>query len=91
LENLVDPIPRPQQNNGAFWKGRCVLVTGHTGFKGSWLTLALQQLGAVVWGYALPPDSERSLFTTLQLDQGSYPDTRQSYTTGLGIFRMAAL
>ena len=38
-----------------FWRGRRVLVTGHTGFKGSWLTLWLQRLGAEVMGLALPP------------------------------------
>jgi CDP-glucose 4,6-dehydratase len=45
-----------------FWNGRRVLVTGHTGFKGSWLCLWLQQLGAQVTGYALEPDEGGSLF-----------------------------
>lgn len=40
----------------ACWRGRKVLVTGHTGFKGSWLTAWLHRLGAEVLGYALPPD-----------------------------------
>jgi CDP-glucose 4,6-dehydratase len=40
---------------GGFWNGRRVLVTGHTGFKGSWLSLLLNRLGAAVTGYALPP------------------------------------
>lgn len=53
----------------AFWQGRRVLVTGHTGFKGSWLTLWLLSLGAEVWGYALAPEAERALFTDLGLDQ----------------------
>jgi CDP-glucose 4,6-dehydratase len=45
------------------YRGRKVLVTGHTGFKGSWLTLLLQQLGAEVLGYSLPPEEDRpSLF-----------------------------
>lgn len=39
----------------SFWQGRRVLVTGHTGFKGAWLTLWLQRLGAVVTGCALEP------------------------------------
>ncbi|MFN9644514.1 MAG: CDP-glucose 4,6-dehydratase [Cyanobacteriota bacterium] len=52
----------------AFWQGRRVLVTGHTGFKGSWLTLWLLHLGAEVWGYALAPQGERSLFADLRLD-----------------------
>ena len=41
--------------NPSFWIGKKVFVTGHTGFKGGWLSLWLQQLGAQVTGYALPP------------------------------------
>jgi len=48
-----------------FWQGRRVLVTGHTGFKGSWLLLWLQQLGAQVRGYALEAEPEQSLFLQL--------------------------
>ena len=48
-----------------FWSGRRVLITGHTGFKGSWLLLWLQQLGAQVWGYALAPEGNPSLFNDL--------------------------
>ena len=44
-----------------FWRGRRVLITGHTGFKGSWLALWLHELGAVVTGLALPPE-QPSLF-----------------------------
>ena len=51
----------------SFWAGRRVLLTGHTGFKGSWLSLWLLQLGAQVWGYALPPENEISLFNALKL------------------------
>jgi len=51
-----------------FWQGRRVLVTGHTGFKGSWLALWLVELGAQVTGLALPPDKDASLFGQLQLD-----------------------
>lgn len=46
----------------AFWKGKHVFVTGHTGFKGSWLCLWLQMLGARVTGYALKPPTRPSLF-----------------------------
>jgi CDP-glucose 4,6-dehydratase len=46
----------------SFWKGRPVLLTGHTGFKGSWLSLWLEALGANVTGYALEPPTEPSLF-----------------------------
>jgi CDP-glucose 4,6-dehydratase len=47
----------------AFWQGKKVLVTGHTGFKGSWLALWLQQLGAEVLGVALAPELSPNLFT----------------------------
>jgi len=45
-----------------FWKEKTVLITGHTGFKGSWLSLWLQSKGATVIGYSLPPPTEPSLF-----------------------------
>jgi CDP-glucose 4,6-dehydratase len=50
------------------WRGRRVLVTGHTGFKGSWLSLWLHALGADVTGFALPPPSEPSLFDAARID-----------------------
>ncbi len=52
----------------AFWARRRVLITGHTGFKGSWLALWLQQLGAEVTGYALPPATTPALFTAARVD-----------------------
>src|SRR5450432_2173532 len=48
--------------NRSFWKGRHVFVTGHTGFKGSWLSMWLDSLGAKVTGYALDPPTQPSLF-----------------------------
>jgi CDP-glucose 4,6-dehydratase len=45
-----------------FWQGRRVFLTGHTGFKGSWLALWLEKLGANVMGYALAPQSKPNLF-----------------------------
>ena len=48
--------------NRSFWKGRRVFLTGHTGFKGSWLSLWLNALGADVTGYALDPPTQPSLF-----------------------------
>jgi CDP-glucose 4,6-dehydratase len=53
--------------NGAF-SGKRVLVTGHTGFKGSWLSLWLTELGAKVSGLALPPSTKPSLFEDLGLE-----------------------
>lgn len=47
----------------AFWRNRRVLLTGHTGFKGAWLSLWLEQLGADVVGLALPPDTEPALYS----------------------------
>ncbi|MCB4389452.1 CDP-glucose 4,6-dehydratase [Synechococcus sp. MU1617] len=55
--------------NSSFWDGRRVLLTGHTGFKGSWLSLWLLKLGAQVWGYALPPENKSSLFNQLDLEE----------------------
>lgn len=48
--------------NSEFWNGRRVFLTGHTGFKGSWLSLWLQELGAELTGYALEPPTNPSLF-----------------------------
>ena len=45
-----------------FWNGKKVFITGHTGFKGSWLSLWLQSMGALVKGYALEPPTSPSLF-----------------------------
>lgn len=56
--------------NPAFWQGKRVLLTGHTGFKGSWLTLWLQAMGAQVTGFALDPGTEPSLFALAQAGQG---------------------
>jgi CDP-glucose 4,6-dehydratase len=50
-----------------FWQGKRVLLTGHTGFKGSWLALWLTQMGARVHGVALAPDMSPALFDQLQL------------------------
>ena len=52
-----------------FWRNKRVLLTGHTGFKGSWLTLWLKMLGAEIVGYSLPPPTDPSLFELTAIDQ----------------------
>ena len=54
----------------AFWRGRRVLVTGHTGFKGSWLSLWLQRLGAEVVGFSRRPPTAPSLFEAARVADG---------------------
>lgn len=54
--------------DAAYWKNKKVLVTGHTGFKGSWLCHWLINLGAEVTGFALPPAEDQNLFKLLDLD-----------------------
>lgn len=65
--------------NAVFWNGKTVLLTGHTGFKGGWLALWLQHLGAKVIGYALPPNTEPNLFEQAGVADGMtsiYGDVR---------------
>ncbi len=54
----------------SFWEGRRVFLTGHTGFKGSWLSLWLEQLGAEICGVSLDPPSEPNLFCEAKVAQG---------------------
>ena len=54
----------------SFWNGKRVFLTGHTGFKGSWLCLLLERMGAQVHGYALPPQTTPSLFAEARVEQG---------------------
>ncbi|MFT3907931.1 MAG: CDP-glucose 4,6-dehydratase [Ferruginibacter sp.] len=61
MENLVD-----QKTLQSYYRHKKVFVTGHTGFKGSWLMAWLSQLGAIAKGYALEPEYDECLFNTLQ-------------------------
>jgi CDP-glucose 4,6-dehydratase len=54
----------------AFWAGRRVLVTGHTGFKGGWLCAWLQAMGAETHGFALEPPTQPNLFTVAAIERG---------------------
>jgi CDP-glucose 4,6-dehydratase len=56
-------ILRTMQAMEDFWRGRRVLLTGHTGFKGAWMVLWLESLGAEVTGYALAPAGEPNLWS----------------------------
>lgn len=59
-----------QPSTHAFFHGKKVLLTGHTGFKGSWLTLWLQRLGAQVSGISLPPNTTPNLFSMARIADG---------------------
>jgi CDP-glucose 4,6-dehydratase len=52
-----------------FWKGKKVFITGHTGFKGGWLSIWLNELGANVTGYSLEPKTNPSLFESCQIEK----------------------
>ena len=73
LVSLVTPTRLP---DAGFWEGRGVLVTGHTGFKGSWLVHWLARLGARVHGLALDPPTTPSLFDTAMTGDLLASDTR---------------
>lgn len=55
--------------NSEFWNGKKVFLTGHTGFKGSWLSLWLLEMGAILKGYSLEPSTNPSLFEELSLNK----------------------
>lgn len=57
-----------QKPNPDFWRGRRVLVTGHSGFKGAWLSFWLARMGAIVSGVSLQPETDPNLFSLLGLE-----------------------
>ena len=61
--------------SSSFWKNKRVLITGHTGFKGGWLSIWLQGLGANVAGYALPAETDPNLFTLANLSHDMRSET----------------
>ena len=65
----------------SFWRNKRVLVTGHSGFKGAWLTLWLQRMGAVPTGISLPPSTSPNLFALAEIDslsESHFIDIRDS-------------
>lgn len=55
--------------NTQFWEGKKVFITGHTGFKGAWLSLWLQSMGAMVTGYSLPPAAGPGIFSQSEIER----------------------
>ena len=64
------------KNKKNFWKNKKVFITGHTGFKGSWLVLILKSLGAKVYGYALNPITRPNFFDEMKLKRYLEKDYR---------------
>lgn len=75
VEGVVNVVRR-MSPDPAFWRGRRVLLTGHTGFKGAWLGFWLAELGAELHGVALDPPSQPNLYTLCGLSGRFASDTR---------------
>ena len=85
----------------SFWRGKRVLITGHTGFKGGWLTLCLQSMGAEVSGYSLPPPTQPSFYVVTGIEDSiasvrgdvrNLPDLKSMFTQSSPeiVFHLAA-
>lgn len=74
--------------NPKLWNGKRVLVTGHTGFKGSWLTLFLKELGADVVGLALPPSGSRSLYLDAGIGSNLFSEFFHDIRDEVGVNRV---
>lgn len=61
-------VAKPASVNPSFWSGKHVFLTGHTGFKGGWLSLWLASMGAKVTGYALTPNTAPNFFEVAQVE-----------------------
>lgn len=74
--------------NPSLWEGKHVLVTGHTGFKGSWLILLLKDLGAEVTGISLPPEYPQSLYADINAAELLSAEYFQDIRDSDGIFNI---
>jgi len=70
MEDMVTPLSTSGNVDPDFWVGKRVFLTGHTGFKGSWLSLWLQKMGAEVAGFALAPPTQPALFDVARVADG---------------------
>ena len=68
-ESSVEKMVKRATNMMEFYKGKRVLITGHTGFKGSWLCKILADAGAVVTGFSLEPPTNPNLFSLCSVEQ----------------------
>ena len=64
----MDKVVMMEDLFGGIYKKRKIFITGHTGFKGSWLCILLNKLGADVYGYALEPPTNPSLYVEAEID-----------------------
>jgi CDP-glucose 4,6-dehydratase len=79
MEDLA--VSGSTRSDPIFWRGKRVLLSGHTGFKGSWLALWLQRLGAVVTGISLPPVTTPNLYSLAKVEkicQSDFCDIRDA-------------
>ena len=60
--------------NQSFWRNKKVFLTGHTGFKGSWLSLMLQDLGSTLKGFSLPPPTTTSMFNIAKIGDDMFSE-----------------
>ena len=68
----------------SFWESKRVLITGHTGFKGSWLSILLLAKGANIYGISLPPEANPSLFNLIDLHNNKHEQFKGEFNSFLG-------
>ncbi len=79
-----EPMSKELIKEDLFWKGKRVLITGHTGFKGSWLTLLLLAKGANIYGYSLQPKEDLCLFNLNELDKNKPKEFHGEFNSCIG-------